>query len=60
MKLSGTIRVNMPQFKERWRDNDDNRKLGDTIRLNRGVFSTLDARPYVEELNDAGIFYTVR
>lgn len=53
-----TLKINMAQFREKWRDYADNIRLGENIRTNNGAFITLDARAYEEWLNTFNIFYT--
>ena len=54
-----TIRVNMLQM-EKFIISPDNVRIYEHIVENKGVFETLDARPYVEALNEFCIFYTIR
>lgn len=53
----GTIRVNMAQM-NKFNVTADNVHLHENITRNKGNFFTLDVRPYMEELNLFGIFYT--
>ncbi len=55
----GSIKVNM-QHMHKWKVDQDNVKFYNHIRKNKGqAFFTLDTRPYVEYLNEFGIFYTL-
>lgn len=55
----GVVRVNMGQFRARWRDYSDTVRYGESIRQSNGVVVTLDVRPFMEWLNSFNIFYTV-
>ena len=55
---SGTINVNMVDMKK-FNVCSDNVRVFESIKKNKGSFFTLDTRPYVEELNEFGIFYTI-
>lgn len=54
-----TLRVNMTQFRSRWRYYSDNVRFAEMIQLNRGTFATLDARGYQHWLDQFNIFYTL-
>jgi hypothetical protein len=54
-----TIRVNMKQFRERWKTYADNVTVAERISETSGNFLTLCAAPYVLWLNEFNIFYTV-
>jgi hypothetical protein len=56
----GTLTVNMSQLLEKFCVTSDNIHLYDNMVKNKGSFFTLDARPYMEELNLFGIFYTFK
>lgn len=55
---SGTIRVNMDQFRDKWKTFSDNVRLADNISNTHGTFFTVDVTPYLEWLNRFNIFYT--
>jgi hypothetical protein len=54
---AGYISVNMNQM-NKWKVFQDNVSWYNSIMKNNGKFSTLDMRPYIELLNEFGIFYT--
>lgn len=54
---AGKIRVNIRQMC-RWKVNGDNVRFYNQLSLNQGDLFVLDARPYLDCLNDFGIFYT--
>ncbi len=51
------IRVNMKQM-GRWVVTADNVREYDSIMRTKGIVCTLDSRPYVDSLQEFGIFYT--
>ena len=53
----GTLSINISQMSQ-FNITADNVHLHENITRNNGKFFTLDARPYIEELNLFGIFYT--
>jgi hypothetical protein len=55
--MVGTLSVNMSQM-SKFKVFADNVHLHSNIIINKGKFFTLDARPYMEQLNEYGIFYT--
>lgn len=55
--MSGSMSVNMSQM-NKFKVYSDNVKFYDNIMKFKGKFYTLDARPYMEVLNEYGIFYT--
>lgn len=52
------ITVNMKQM-HRWNPDFDNIRFFGNIHRGNGTVLTLDARPYVEFLNEFSIFYTM-
>jgi hypothetical protein len=54
----GTIRVNISQM-DRWKVCADNVQYYNSIMIAGGTFLTLDAKPYVDLLNEFNIFYTL-
>lgn len=52
------IKVNMKDFKEKWKYYSDNVKYAEAISINKGKFTTLDVRPYVELLTEFGINFS--
>jgi hypothetical protein len=57
--FAGTINVNMSDFAAKWQRTEDNEDVGLAIRLNRGILTVTDTRPYEEELTAFGIHHTV-
>ena len=53
------ISVNMKQM-NKWVVTQDNVRFYDSIVRTKGKVVSLDYRPYIDLLNDFGIFYTVR
>lgn len=56
----GALTINMKQFRAKWEVVQDNVVLAENIDRCNGKFFSLDARPYMEALNDFEIFYTFR
>lgn len=56
---SGSLYVRLSQMKK-WKVDQDNVKYYDNIMKSKGKIKTLDTRPYMEYLNDFGIFYTTQ
>lgn len=54
------ISVNMKQFREKFKVYSDNVKVFEAITKTNGQMFVLDAKPYVDELTEQGIFYTLR
>lgn len=54
----GELSINVQQVKEKFKVTADNAHRYSHILAVKGLFFTLDARPYMEELNEFGIFYT--
>lgn len=53
------IIVNMVQFKQNWKDYQDNIKYAEAIRNNNGHILTLNPQPYIDWLNDFNITYNL-
>lgn len=53
------IKVNMNQM-SRWVVTEDNVREYDSIMKTKGSVVSLDYRPYVDRLNEFGIFYTMK
>lgn len=57
--MFGLLSVNMKQM-SKFKVDADNIRVYDHIMKNKGKVSTLDARSYIEQLNEFGIFYTFK
>jgi len=55
----GSISVNMSQLKKKFKVTSDNVWIFDNLVNNNGSMFVLDSRPYVEELNEFNVFYTL-
>lgn len=58
MKHAGDLKINMQQFRKRWKICSDNVKYAEAIQLAKGDLFVLDSRPYIELLADFNVFFT--
>lgn len=56
----GFLSINMSQFRRKWSVYQDNLIVYEKIVLTNGRLWVLDARPYVDWLQEFCIFYTYR
>lgn len=54
----GVLHVNMAQFKDKFRQYQDNTIVAENIQKNKGSFYTMDSRNYRFWLDYFNIFYT--
>jgi methyl coenzyme M reductase subunit D len=56
---AGSIKINMDQFRKKWKTYSDNVKYAETIRATNGDFYSHDLDGVVHWLNEFNIFYTL-